>query len=168
LISGKPGQRYFEDELEANVKHTKRPRKGLVMMANRGPNMNTSGFFITLTDQALPDLYKRHTVFGVVAEGLEVLDKINNAYCDGKGRPYQNIRIKHTLIIEDPFEDIPGMRVPSRSPSPIVIRKKKNLLSGQLEEDPDDYPDYLEDDLDLKTMMEGKTEKDLEEEAKEH
>lgn len=99
-------------------------------MSNRGPNMNASGFFITLTGEPLPDLYKRHTIVGEVAEGGEVLDRINSAYCDQRGRPYQNIRIKHTLIIEDPFDDIPGMRVPSRSPSPVVIKKKSNLLSG--------------------------------------
>lgn len=112
--------------------------------------MNASGFFFTLSDKPLPeDIIKTHTIFGEIAEGIESLDKINKAYCDTRGRPYQNIRIKHTLIIEDPFDDIQGMRVPSRSPSPVIVKKKSNILSGQVEEDPDEYPDYLEDDLDL-------------------
>ena len=34
------------------------------------------------------------------------------------------------MIIEDPFDDLPGMRVPSRSPSPVIIRKRENLLVG--------------------------------------
>jgi len=88
-----------------------------------------------------------------VAEGLDVLQKINNAYCDLKGRPYQNIRIKHTLVIEDPYEDIPGMRAPSRSPSPVIVKKKNLFLTTGTEEDPNEYPDYLDDDVDLKVMM---------------
>jgi peptidyl-prolyl cis-trans isomerase-like 4 len=72
------------------------------------------------------------------------------------------------VVIEDPFEDITGMRVPSRSPSPVIVKKKKDLLSGDQEEDPNEYPDYLDDDVDLAAMMHGKTEKELEEEAKEH
>ena len=72
------------------------------------------------------------------------------------------------MVIEDPFDDLPGMRVPSRSPSPIIVKKKKDLLAGDQEEDPNEYPDYLDDDIDLAGMMHGKTEKELEEEAKEH
>jgi peptidyl-prolyl cis-trans isomerase-like 4 len=48
-----------------------------------------------------------------------VLSKINNAYCDDNGRPYQNIRIRHTVILDDPFDDIEGMIIPSKSPEPI-------------------------------------------------
>ncbi|RVW66935.1 Peptidyl-prolyl cis-trans isomerase CYP59 [Vitis vinifera] len=44
-------------------------------------------------------------VFGEVAEGLETLTRINEAYVDDKGRPYKNIRIKHTYILDDPFGD---------------------------------------------------------------
>lgn len=53
-------------------------------MANKGPDMNSSGFFITLADLSHTDnnLNKRHTIFGEVAEGLDVLTKINNAYVD--------------------------------------------------------------------------------------
>lgn len=44
-------------------------------------------------------------VFGEIAEGLETLTRINEAYVDAKNRPYKNIRIKHTYILEDPFDD---------------------------------------------------------------
>ncbi|KAK7342879.1 hypothetical protein VNO80_25837 [Phaseolus coccineus] len=44
-------------------------------------------------------------VFGEVAEGFETLTRINEAYVDDKGRPYKNIRIKHTYILEDPYDD---------------------------------------------------------------
>jgi len=52
---------------------------------------------------------------------MEVLDRINSAYVDEKNRPLLNIRIKSVIVVEDPFEDIPGMKVPSRSPSPVRI-----------------------------------------------
>jgi len=68
--------------------------------------LNTSAFFLTLG--ATEALHKKHTIFGEVTEGLEVLDKINNAYVSNTGRPYQNIRIKHTMIIDDPFEGKEG------------------------------------------------------------
>ena len=57
-------------------------------MANKGPNMNGSAFFITLSDNEIQHLNNKHTIFGQVVEGLENLDKINNAYCDSQGRPY--------------------------------------------------------------------------------
>jgi peptidyl-prolyl cis-trans isomerase-like 4 len=92
-------------------------------MASKGPDMNASQFFITLDDKEIKDLNKQHTMFGVVAEGLEVLEKINKAYCDPKSnRPYQNIRIKHTVILDDPTPSIPGFKAPSRSPSPMVVK----------------------------------------------
>lgn len=88
LLSGKPEQRYFDDELKRNRKFSKR---GLVAMANKGPSMNASAFFFSLADltkMADDQLHKRHTVFGEVVEGLDVLEKINKAYVDSDKRPY--------------------------------------------------------------------------------
>ena len=81
--------------------------------------MNASSFIITLTDKEIEYLTNKHTIFGQVVEGLDILDKINNAYTDKDGRPYQNISVKHTMVIDDPFEDTKGLVEPSRSPSPI-------------------------------------------------
>jgi cyclophilin family peptidyl-prolyl cis-trans isomerase len=87
LLAGqKPG--YFRDEIRPKLKHTLR---GTVAMANLGPDLNDSRFFITLAD-GLADLDGKHTVFGQVAEGLDVLDKISGAFCDDAGRPYKDIR----------------------------------------------------------------------------
>ena len=44
-----------------------------------------------------------------VAEGFDVLSKINEAYCDKDGRPFQDIRIYHTVILDDPFPDPDGI-----------------------------------------------------------
>eukprot|EP00850_Spirogloea_muscicola_P024206 SM000481S16629 [mRNA] locus=s481:5560:10166:- [translate_table: standard] len=87
-------------------------------MANAGSeNTNASQFYIT-TRADLDDLDDKHTIFGEVAEGLDTLMRINEAYVDGKGRPYKNIRIKHTHVLDDPFDDPPQFAelIPDKSP----------------------------------------------------
>ncbi|XP_057486343.1 LOW QUALITY PROTEIN: peptidyl-prolyl cis-trans isomerase CYP59-like [Actinidia eriantha] len=93
--------RFFGDEIRLELKHTK---MGTIAMASAGEDLNASQFYITLRDD-LDYLDGKHTVFGEVAEGLETLQRINEAYVDEKGRPYKNIRIKHTYILDDPFDD---------------------------------------------------------------
>lgn len=95
-------------------------KKGLIGTANLGPNLNHSEFFITLTDSHLSALNGKHSIFGIVAEGMDVLDKINKVYCDKDNRPLVNIRIFHTLILEDPLPDPKGVRTPDHSPPPIL------------------------------------------------
>jgi peptidyl-prolyl cis-trans isomerase-like 4 len=119
--------RYFEDEIHPTLRHNK---LGTISTGNLGPNMNTSTFFIQLTDNPLHYLNDKHTVFGRVEEGFEVLQKINKTYADKENRPFQNIRIKHTIVLDDPFEDPEGLIVPSRSPDPV-----KDLEYSRLEDD---------------------------------
>lgn len=108
--------KYFNDEIHPKYRHNK---IGVVATANTAMNHNTSSFYIQLTNKHLTSLDNKHTIFGSVEEGFDVLSKINNAYCDDNGRPYQNIRIRHTVILDDPFDDIEGMIIPSKSPEPI-------------------------------------------------
>ena len=57
--------------------------------SNVGLNMNTSAFFITLGNEPIESFYKKHTIFGEVVEGLEVLDKLNKVMVEEKSlRPY--------------------------------------------------------------------------------
>jgi len=70
-IWGKP----FADELDPKAPSYQRGYvKGTLAMANRGPNTNTSQFFITLKD--FPSLPKNYTIFGLVTKGMEVVEKI--------------------------------------------------------------------------------------------
>ena len=101
-----PDAKFFHDEIHVELKFN---RKGLLGCANLSPNANDSRFFITLADDHLEQLDGKHTLFGVVAEGLDCLETINELYIDDNGRPYANVRIKHTLVLDDPFDDIEGI-----------------------------------------------------------
>ena len=47
----------------------------------------------------------RHSIFGQVQEGLQVLTRINELHVDENHRPLLNVRIKHTIVLDDPFDD---------------------------------------------------------------
>ena len=104
--------RFFDDEVVDDLTHA---RKGTVAMASTGPNTNGSQFYITTRD-GLDYLDGKSTVFGLVAEGLDVLSKLNEAFVDEGNRPLQDIRIVHTTVLYDPFDDPPGLDVPDASP----------------------------------------------------
>lgn len=71
---------------------------------------------------------KKHTIFGIVEEGLHILDSINSAICDNSGRPYRDIRIKHTYVLDDPFKDPESLICP---PSPPVLTESDRLLDDE-------------------------------------
>jgi len=116
----------FEDEI---IKKRKMNKVGLVCMAHdqTKENANQSQFFITLRGEDLDHLDGNYTIFGEIAEGLDVLEKLNELYCDGDGRPYQDVRIKHTYILDDPFPDPSGMDglVPPASPEKSIPNDEK-------------------------------------------
>ena len=100
-----PQARHFKDEVGAP--NSKFDRRGLLCMANAGmPNSNGSQFFLTLRNDDLEHLDGKHTIFGEVVEeeGLAVLEKLNNEFVDDNGRPFRDIRILHTHVLDDPFE----------------------------------------------------------------
>ena len=73
---------YFDDEIHRRLRHSK---AGCVSMASSRQNANGSQFFITVADEQT-HLDDRYTIFGEVAEGLEVATEISNAYADGAGK----------------------------------------------------------------------------------
>ncbi len=80
--SGGPGYD-FEDEFVGNPH--RHDGKGVLSMANRGPGTNGSQFFLTFT--ATPHLDGRHTVFGRIVEGLDVLDRLTRIQPGMPGTP---------------------------------------------------------------------------------
>lgn len=78
----------FEDEVRAEVKFDK---AGILAMANSGPNTNASQFFITTA--ATPWLNMRHTIFGEVVSGYEVVQKIENTPAGANDRPVSEQKI---------------------------------------------------------------------------
>ena len=90
---GGPGYS-FEDEFFSDRKHDK---KGILSMANSGPNTNGSQFFIT--EIATPWLDGKHTVFGEVIQGIEVIDIIANVEKGAQDRPKEDVKIIHVDIV---------------------------------------------------------------------
>lgn len=93
--TGGPGYK-FEDELNPNTQSYKNGyKKGVVAMANSGPNTNGSQFFIMLEDNALPNLY---TIFGRVVSGQDVVDTIGSVKTDGSDKPLEKVVIKKVTV----------------------------------------------------------------------
>ncbi len=89
--TGGPGYT-FEDEFNQH-----KIVRGALAMANAGPNTNGSQFFIVTTDAA-PWLDGKHTVFGQVTGGMDVVDKIEGLPTDGRDRPRDEARMESVTV----------------------------------------------------------------------
>ncbi|MEC7907652.1 MAG: peptidylprolyl isomerase, partial [Verrucomicrobiota bacterium] len=95
--TGSDGPGYsFADEIESDLKHN---AKGVLSMANAGPNTNGSQFFVTLSSETATHLDGRHAVFGLVVDGIEVVDAIGLAPTGANGAPTNPITINSVTIL---------------------------------------------------------------------
>lgn len=92
--TGGPGY-VIKDEFTKELRHDK---KGLLSMANSGPNTGGSQFFVTLIPT--PWLDDKHAIFGRLVKGEEVLDKIGKTKTDSSDRPVEEVVIKKIEIVK--------------------------------------------------------------------
>ncbi|PMD66075.1 cyclophilin-like protein [Hyaloscypha bicolor E] len=152
VING-PSKRTFTAGFHPKLKHVER---GTVSMATavspRDPDERLAGsqFIITLGDN-MDYLDGKVAIFGKVVEGFDALEKINDAFCDEKGRPLVDIRIKHTVVLDDPYDDPPGLAEPPESPLP----SKAQLATVRIGED-----DKLDDEADAEAVEKQRRERE--------
>jgi cyclophilin family peptidyl-prolyl cis-trans isomerase len=89
--TGGPGYQ-FEDEINEH-----KIVRGAVAMANAGPNTNGSQFFL-VTAEACPWLDGKHTVFGRVVDGMDVVDAISRVATDARDRPRDDVAIERVEL----------------------------------------------------------------------
>ncbi|EGE07946.1 peptidyl-prolyl cis-trans isomerase-like 4 [Trichophyton equinum CBS 127.97] len=134
VING-PSQKNFTVRFPPKLKHSE---LGTVSMAtvpsakDADERLAGSQFIITLGDN-LDYLNDKAVIFGKVVEGFDVLEKINTAFIDDKGRPLKDIRIRHTVVLDDPYDDPPGLQEPPESPLPT----KAQLATVMIADDED-------------------------------
>ncbi|KAF6827162.1 peptidyl-prolyl cis-trans isomerase-like 4 [Colletotrichum plurivorum] len=119
-LTGDPKQKMFPAFFHPKLRHLER---GTVSMATAplesdpDTRVAASQFIVTLSEDT-DFLDGKAAIFGKVVEGFDVLEKINEAIVDDKGHPLIDIRIKHTIVLDDPYPDPPELREPSASPPP--------------------------------------------------
>lgn len=144
LLDG-PSKRTFPLEASRKLKHLERGTVSMATVpAKNDPDQRlaASQFIITLGDN-LDYLDGKAVIFGKVVEGFDVLDKINESFIDDRGRPLKDIRIRHTTVLDDPFDDPPNLVEPPESPVP----SKAQLATVRIADDED-----LDDDMDEEAM----------------
>jgi peptidylprolyl isomerase len=92
--SGGPGYQIQDEFTHAGGNKNNR---GTISMANAGPNTGGSQFFINLVDNNFLD--SKHPVFGMVVEGMDVVDKIGKTAIDGNDRPLEEVKIIKASIV---------------------------------------------------------------------
>jgi peptidyl-prolyl cis-trans isomerase-like 4 len=124
LDPAQPAKKTFAPEFGLKLKHAD---MGTVSMAT-APNPDSaderlagSQFIITLGPN-IDFLNGKAAIFGTVVEGFDTLEKINTAYVDDKGQPLKDIRLLHTVVLDDPYDDPPGLVEPPESPLPSAAQ----------------------------------------------
>ncbi|MCJ1389493.1 Peptidyl-prolyl cis-trans isomerase cyp8 [Xylographa bjoerkii] len=130
--TGKGGQsiwgKNFQDEFEGPNTHDAR---GVVSMANKGKNTNSSQFFITY--RPAKHLDRKHTIFGKVVGGLDTLTRLENVeVSEGDKRPLEAVEIKDITVFVDPFEEFQKKK---REKDEAEKEKEEVIRNGGTEDD---------------------------------
>ncbi|KAK5171051.1 Peptidyl-prolyl cis-trans isomerase-like 4 [Saxophila tyrrhenica] len=136
----------FVPEMSKKRKHIER---GTMSMAtsqsksNPDERLASSQFIITLGEN-VEQLDGKAAIFGEVVEGFDALEKINNTFVDQSGRPLQDVRILHTVVLDDPFDDPAGIIEPPQSPLPSTEQRATVRIAHDEVLEENDDPEQLE------------------------
>lgn len=159
-LSGDPADRTFPAFFHPKLKHAER---GTVSMATAplptDPDVRVAGsqFIITLGEDT-DFLDGKAAIFGKVVEGFDALEKVNEAIVDEKGHPLIDIRVKHTVVLDDPYPDPPGLREPDASPPPTDAQLKTVRIADEAEL-------HADDGVDEETLEKRRREKEAQAQA---
>ncbi|KAK9465396.1 cyclophilin-like domain-containing protein [Lipomyces arxii] len=117
----------FKDEFDGPLSHDSR---GLLSMANKGKNTNTSQFFISYKPNSYLD--KKHTIFGKVTTGLDVLDRMEAVPSDSNDVPLKTLVINDILVVTDPFKEYMSKQTESSTATTSNDMDNKMTWSGKV------------------------------------
>lgn len=116
----------FEDEFKPNLSHTGR---GMLSMANSGPNSNQSQFFITY--RSCKHLDGKHTIFGKVVGGIDTLTEMERIEVDKYDAPIEDIIFEKAHVFVDPFEEVDEELAEARRIEAEKVQKEKEELAAK-------------------------------------
>ncbi|KAL5117283.1 Peptidyl-prolyl cis-trans isomerase-like 4 [Pleosporales sp. CAS-2024a] len=146
LNSTQDTKKTFVPEFQPKLKHAE---MGTVSMAtapnpdNLDERLAGSQFIVTLGPN-IDFLDGKAAIFGTVVEGFDTLEKINTAYTDDKGQPLKDIRILHTVVLDDPYADPDGLVEPAESPLPSAAQLATVRVAHDEDLAVENDPDALE------------------------
>lgn len=117
----------FNDEFRVNLTHSGR---GILSMANAGPNSNKSQFFILY--RSAPHLNRKHSVFGRVVGGLDTLDKMEHIETDADDRPVEEIKILECQVFVNPYDEVDQMLKSEREAAKQKEEDEKKKAAAKL------------------------------------
>ncbi|KAI8615414.1 hypothetical protein BC830DRAFT_1064414 [Chytriomyces sp. MP71] len=131
--TGRGGQSHFGHTFGDEFKNLSHNDRGILSMANKGPGTNSSQFFITY--KQCKHLDGKHTIFGKVLEGLEVLDAMESVEVDANDRPKKPIVMQEVEVLVDPFEKALNVL---RGTDAETLRKKDEAAARKAKKEAND------------------------------